>query len=139
MELPSNTIKLEAKDFTLDMHAKVYKDDPIINNVLLTVRVVSYDFSGAMQMDVGSLDLDEFVRKLTMMYKTLKGEARIEEPYGNKCFINFKIDRTGHVKVNGKLNVSPQQLLFENEFDQTYLEKFVKHLAETDEWQEIVE
>ena len=138
MELPSNTIKLETKDFTLDMHAKVYKDDPIINNVLLTVKVVSKGFSGAMEMNVGSLELDEFVRKLTMMYKTLKGEARIEEPYGNKCFINFKIGRTGHVKVSGKLVVSSQQLLFENIFDQTYLEKFVKNLAETDKWQEIV-
>ena len=138
MELPSNTIRLEAKDFTLEMHAKVYKDDPVVNNVQLTIKVVSYDFSGAMEMNVGSLDLDEFVRKLTMMYKTLMGEARIEEPYGNKCFINFEIDRTGHVVVNGKLDVFPQKLLFENYFDQTYLEKFVKHLAETDKWQEIV-
>ena len=39
MELPSNTIKLEAKDFTLDMYAKVYESDPIINNVLLTVKL----------------------------------------------------------------------------------------------------
>ena len=138
MELPSNTIKLEAKDFTLDMHAKVYESDPIINNVLLTVKVVSDDFSGAMEMDVGAPTLDEFVLKLTLMYCTLKGEARIEEPYGNKCFINFKIDRTGHVEVSGKLVVSSQQLLFENKFDQTYLEKFVKNLAETDKWQEIV-
>ena len=138
MELPSNTIKLEAKDFTLDMHAKVYKGDPVINNVLLTVKVVSNDFSGAMEMEVGSLGLEEFVQNLTKMYKTLKGEARIEEPYGNRCFINFKTDRTGHVEVNGKLVVWTQQLLFENIFDQSYLEKFVKHLAETDRWQEIV-
>lgn len=83
--------------------------------------------------------LSKFCSKISSVFgDNATANIRIEEPYGNKCFIYFKIDRTGHVKVNGKLNVFPQQLLFENEFDQTYLEKFVKHLAETDEWQEIV-
>ncbi|MBO4579667.1 MAG: hypothetical protein J5715_05890 [Clostridiales bacterium] len=137
MEDNLNSIKLIAGDFSLEMRAKIFKGDPVINNTNLWVKVVSGNFSGAMQMEVGSLDLEQFVQQICSMNNSLKGRAHIEEPYGNSCFIDFKMNKTGHIKVSGKLKDFDHHLDFENVFDQTYLPGFVKDLCNTDLWQEV--
>ena len=132
----ANAIKLTAEDFSLEMKAKVYTGDPEINNVLLWVSVVSKNFSGAMEMEVGTLGLDEFIRQMCSMNKDMKGSARIEEPYGNHCFIEFEMDRTGHITTRGRLVDFTHKMEFENTFDQTYLPAFVSKLCNTGIWQE---
>ena len=131
-----NSIKLVAGDFSLEMRAKIFKGDPVINNANLWVSVVSGNFSGAMQMDVGSLDLEQLVQQICSMNKHLKGKARIEEPYSNHCFIEFETDKKGHIKVRGKLMDLDHRLDFENVFDQTYLPGFVRQLCDSGSWQE---
>ncbi|MBO4635865.1 MAG: hypothetical protein J5685_01845 [Clostridiales bacterium] len=138
MEDDHNLVRLATEDFELEMRAKVYENDPVINNVLLWVKVRSGGFSGTMEMDVGSIGLEQFIRQMCSMNSSMKGSARIEEPYGgNHCFIEFAMDRTGHISVSGKLAVFPKgKLEFENSFDQTYLSGFIKQLCDTDLWQE---
>ena len=124
-------------DFHLELRAKIYKEDPVVNNVSMFVKVESSGFAGTMEMDVGSVDLDSFIQDILNMNKYLKGKAGIEEPYGDHCFIALEIDKSGHVTVSGMLRVRTQRLEFENSFDQTYLAVLAKKLAQTDMWQEI--
>ncbi len=133
----NNTARLAAEGFKIEMNARIYKNDPVINNVLLWVKVESGCFSGSMEMNVGSVALEEFLRQMRSMYVSLKGSARIEEAYGNHCFIEFTADKAGHIKVKGKLQVFLQgKLEFENSFDQTYLSGFINRLCDTDSWKE---
>lgn len=129
---------LDAESFKIGLSARIYKDNPSMNNVLLTTKIVSDGFSGIQDLEVGSKDLDKFIAKLTEMNSKLKGSAHIEEPYGYNCFIDLKMDKTGHVKVKGKLHTSGNELLFENIFEQTYLDNFVKSLARLESWQEYI-
>jgi hypothetical protein len=130
-------IIFEAGDFSLEMQATTYKNDPEFLNTNLWVAVACGSFAGAMTMDVGTMELEDFVRNMVLMNKDMKGSARIEEPYGNKCFIEFEMGKTGHVKVCGKLIEGMQKLSFESCFDQTYLSGFVKQLSNADAWQEV--
>ena len=137
MEAKPNSIKLVAGGFSLELQAVVYKTDPVILNTNLRVSVVCGNFSGAMTMDVGSLEIEKFVHQISSMNKDMKGSARIEEPYSNHCYLEFEMDKTGHVQVRGKLVEGTQQMSFESNFDQTYLPGFVKQLWDTDAWQEV--
>ena len=137
MEAKPNAIKIVAGNFSLEMRAVVYKNDPAFLNSNLLVSVVCGSFSGAMTMDVGSMEIENFIHQMSSMNKNMKGSARIEEPYGNHCFLEFEMDKTGHVQVHGKLVEGTQQMSFESVFDQTYLPGFVKDLYDTEAWQEI--
>lgn len=90
-----------------------------------------------MTMDVGSMGIEDFIHQMSSMNKNMKGRARIEEPYGNHCFLEFEMDKTRHIQVRGKIAEGTQELLFESVFDQTYLPEFVKQLWNTDAWQEV--
>ena len=65
------------------------------------------------------------------IYKYLKGEATIKEPYGYEKFISFAADRTGHIVVKGYLcdDARSNELRFEIIFDQTYLRGFAEELS----------
>ena len=128
----------DAGDFHLELRARIYQGDPKVNNVSMYVKVESSGFSGTMDMEVGSGDLSGFIRDVLNMNQSLKGKARIEEPYGNHCFIEMEIDKSGHVTVTGMLRVWTQKLEFENSFDQTYLARLAEKLARTDVWQETI-
>ena len=138
MSEEQNCMIFDAGDFHLELREKIYKGDPVINNVLLYVKVESNGFAGTMEMEVGSGELDGFIRDVLNMNKDLKGRAGIMEPYGDHCFMALEIDKSGHVMVTGMLRVSAQKLEFENSFDQTYLACLSKKLAQTDAWQEKV-
>ena len=132
-----NSMVFDTGGFHLELRAKIYKEDPVVNNVSMFVKVESSGFAGTMEMDVGSVDLDSFIQDVLNMNNYLKGKAGIEEPYGDHCFIALEIDKSGHVTVSGMLRVRTQRLEFENSFDQTYLAVLAKKLAQTDMWQEI--
>lgn len=136
MSEEKNSLIFDTGDFLLELRARIYEGDPEVNNVALYVKVGSNGFAGTMEMDVGSGDLDEFIRDVLNMNTTLKGGARIEEPYGDRCYIALEIDKSGHVTVMGMLRTGTQKLQFENSFDQTYLASLAKRLANTDMWQE---
>ncbi len=136
MSEDQNSMIFETGSFHLELRAKIYKGEPAINNVLMYVKVESNGFAGAGEMDVGSHDLDGFIRDVLQMNKYLRGKARIEEPYGNHCFIALEIDKLGHVTVSGRLIGLTQKLEYENSFDQTYLADLAKKLAQKDMWQE---
>ena len=74
-----------------------------------------------------------FACTLHEVYETLTGTAELREPYGAQSFIIFTADRSGRIKANGKISGFDsdgrrQTLLFQNEFDQTYLKNFAKKL-----------
>lgn len=137
MEAKLNAARLDAGDFRLEMRAAIYKTDPAFLNTNLWVSIVCGNFSGAMTMDVGSMGIEDFIHQMSSMNKNMKGRARIEEPYGNYCFLEFEMDKTRHIQVRGKIAEGTQELLFESVFDQTYLPEFVKQLWNTDAWQEV--
>lgn len=128
---------LNAKDFKLEMSAKIYKKDPKINNTLLHINVHSSDFSGAMDMEVGINDLKTFINDIHMMNTKLKGLAKIKEPYG-ESFIIMEVDKTGHIIVSGYMNTLNHRLYFTNEFEPLYLDQFDKLLNNTSDWQEVI-
>jgi len=138
MSEEQNSMIFDAGDFHIELRAKIYKDDPVVNNVAMYVAVESNGFAGTMEMDVGSNDLEDFIRDVLIMNKDLKGKARIEEPYGNRCYLELGIDKSGHVTVTGMLKTLAQKLEFENTFDQTYLADLARKLAQTDKWQEVI-
>lgn len=128
------TITLDAGNFKLSMGAKVFFNDPPVNNTLLFVSIYSDGFSGNMTMDVGSSDVESFTKQLTAMNDVVKGSAKIKETYGDG-YIEMEMDRTGHVIVRGFVYDSFQKLSFDNRFELSYLDSFVKALANTEEWQ----
>ena len=76
-----------------------------------------------------------FISKLAAIYKTLSGEARIAEPYGEQQFLCFTGDGMGHVFVKGYLcgieGDFTHELRFENIVDQTELREFVSALSKS--------
>lgn len=59
--------------------------------------------------------------------------ARLCEAYGDSSYIQFSGKGDGYISVQGRVNSKCennllQELTFENEFDQTYLQNFSKEL-----------
>lgn len=85
-------------------------------------------------MDIDIKQFKKFSNELLKVYNSLSGSARLKETYGNN-FVEFKATNKGYIYVNGLLsnycrNGYEQKLKFENEFDQTYLKKFVNEINE---------
>ena len=85
-------------------------------------------------MDIDIKEFVTFVDALTSLYKTLNGTAIIQEPYGERQFIEFRADRSGHINIRGELSSNGrngflQKLFFENSVDQTYMPDFIENLT----------
>lgn len=126
--------RLEAENFLLELKPEVHQDDlPFPVNTSLHVKVCSYGFSAESTMDMDARMLADFAVYLNGLYETLQGSAKLEEPYGVHCYIEFTACRRGHIKVEGVIHNGnaygyEQELHFENEFDQTYLHSFARAL-----------
>lgn len=119
--------KVLSENFCLTLFLETFEDD--ITMSLLHVDLTSDGFSVKTNMDIFTNDFVQFVYKMQDMYKTLKGEAMINEPYGMPSYLKFAMDITGHVVVKGELssgeNGHLQHITIENDFDQTSLEDFL--------------
>ncbi len=86
-------------------------------------------------MDIDIKEVSVFCEKLQGIYDSLAGEAKLQEPFGNKQYISFSANKTGHIFVSGVLNSNGanglfQELKFENSLDQTFLKTFIFSLKE---------
>lgn len=134
---------LKSENFFLEFAPTIYENDlsfPI--NTSLGIKVSSYGFSTDSVMDIDVRGLADFSISLNRLYETLKGAARLEEPYGVHSYIEFIACNGGHIKVKGNIHNKnaygyEQELSFENELDQTYLKSFVKELF--DDYKKYVE
>lgn len=126
--------RLKSENFLLELNPVIYENDlsfPV--NTDLNIKVSSYGFCADSVMDIDVRGLADFAVSLNRLYETLKGSARLEEPYGVHSYIEFTAFRGGHINVkgyvhNGNAYGYEQELTFENELDQTYLKSFVRDL-----------
>ena len=129
------TYCIESPLFNICLQFNIFESDiKLSSNTLLTVSIKSDGFCANTDMDIDIKQFIIFIDNLEKLYSTLKGRAVIEEPYGEKQFIEFNVDQTGHIRVRGKLssngrNGFSQELVFENCIDQTYLSEFVRELS----------
>ena len=131
----NNTFLLESESFSLSLGFEVFESDiSYPSNTILTVSVSSAGFSASTTMDIDIKDIPTFYYELQKVYDSLKGEARIQEPYGDQQYILFSGDKKGHILVSGTLNSNGengfwQELKFENCIDQTFFSQFLKKLS----------
>ncbi len=131
----NDTILLESESFSLLLDFQVFESDiSYPSNTILTVSVSSVGFSASTTMDIDIKDIPTFCNELQNLYDSLKGEAKIQEPYGNQQCILFSGDKKGHILVSGMLNSNCangfwQELKFENCIDQTFLPKFLRKMT----------
>jgi hypothetical protein len=131
----TDTILLKSDNFSLSLDFEVFEADIAYpSNTILSVSVSSVGFSASTTMDVDIKDILTFCNKLQNLYTSLNGEAKIQEPFGNRQYIQFSGDPKGHIMVLGTLNSNGengfwQELKFENRIDQTFLLDFIKKLT----------
>ena len=131
----NDIILLESENFCLSLDFQVFESDiSYPSNTILSVSVSSEGFSASTIMDIDIKDVPTFCNELQKIYDSLRGEAKIQEPYGNQQYILFAGDKTGCIFVSGKLNSNGangfwQELKFENCLDQTFLPQFLRKLT----------
>ena len=131
-----NTPIIDTSQFKIKLQMNVFEADVAYpSNAIMTVAVDSDGFSAVTDMDVDIKQLIRFTDDLTELYNTLKGVAKIQEPYDMQQFIEFSGDGKGHIYISGKLNSfgqngSAQELKFENSIDQTSLPEFISNLSD---------
>ena len=79
---------LESDNFSLRLSLNVFESDiegPINTNMM--VFITSNEFSAKTDMEIDIKDFARFSMELMDIYKSLKGEATIKEPYGYEKFI----------------------------------------------------
>lgn len=123
---------LSADGFELRISLKIFGEDiKYSTNTIMYISVQSNNFGAIATMDIDVKDFAIFAKNLCMVYETLSGEARIEEPYGLHMYINFKGNCRGHIAINGIFqDGNEQKLEFQNEIDQTYLRAFCYELRD---------
>ncbi|KIP65160.1 MULTISPECIES: WapI family immunity protein [Vibrio] len=92
----------------------------------LTMKSRGFSYSGNVRFD----NVAKFAEDIISMSKTLSGTVTLTEEYGVH-FINFKINRLGHVIISGTFaehSANSQLLEFEFVTDQTCLEAFASDL-----------
>lgn len=126
---------IKSADFDVCFRLRVFETDiEYPSNTILTISVNSDGFCANTDMDIDIKEFVTFVNSLSSLYKTLNGLAIIQEPYGERQFVEFSADRSGHISIRGQLssngrNGFVQKLTFENSIDQTYLPDFIKELS----------
>ncbi len=131
-----NTLGIETSQFEIKLQLNVFDTDvDYPSNTVMNVAVYSDGFSAVADMDIDIKQLIVFKDNLAELYNTLKGVAKIQEPYGMQQFIEFSGDGKGYIQISGKLNSfgqngSAQELKFENSIDQTCLPEFISNLSD---------
>lgn len=123
---------LDAGSFKLVIGLKTFeKDVQYPSNAIMSISVISGDFSASTDMDIDIKQFVLFVMNLKNVYEELDGIAKIEEPYGYHKYISFVASETGHIVVKGYLcdDMKNNEFFFENGFDQTFLKSFVNELV----------
>ena len=126
---------IKSADFDICFRLKVFETDiAYTSNTILTISVNSDGFCANTDMDIDIKEFVAFVDSLSSLYKTLNGTALIQEPYGERQFVEFSADRSGYIRIRGELssngrNGFVQKLNFENCIDQTYLPDFIQNLS----------
>ena len=127
---------LKAEDFSLCIELVVFESDretPI--NTLLRMEVQSNGYAANAVMDVDIGVLVAFANKLYQIYQSLRGEAKLEGPYGQGMYLSFTGNGRGHFAVKGRLckenrDGLEQVLEFENDVDQTAMKPFCIELLQ---------
>lgn len=127
--------KLDTSVFVLELYPEIFESDiGYCANTTLYISVKSGDFSCKTTMDIDIKHFAIFTKELFDLYESLSGEAKLKEEYYGIGYFQFTATNCGYIKVSGKLRdqciSSNQELIFENEFDQTYLRDFAKELFE---------
>lgn len=127
---------LEANDFRLELNTEIFYDNldcPV--NAYLTVNVKNGDYSGSTLMDIDIDQLADFSVELKKVYDTLKGSAKIEEPYGHCGDITFTAEKNGYINISGHIRTETfndvwkgNELNFRTTIDQTFFQPFVNGL-----------
>ena len=126
---------IKSEGFYICFQLKVFESDvSYSSNTILTISVISDNFSANTDMDIDIKSFVVFVDALSSLYTTLNGTAIIQEPYGEQHYIELIADRSGHINIRGKLSSNfrggfLQELSFENCIDQTYLPEFIGNLS----------
>lgn len=116
-------------NFTFECETIIFeKDTSLPLNSILNININSDNFTASTTMDIDIKAFNLFLKELLNVYNSLKGSAVLKEPYGSN-YIEFHAKSNGHIYVKGSINNLcrngfEQQLLFENEFDQTFLKDF---------------
>lgn len=124
-----NCHKLVTENFTFEYKLEVFKEDiSLPTNSILHIKVNSDNFSASTTMDIDVKMFKTFAENVLNIYNSLNGTAVLEEAYGGNN-IEFRAKKNGHISVKGVLNNLcrngfEQELMFSNEFDQTYLKAF---------------
>lgn len=127
-------IVIETERFKLSLDFQVFDSDiSYPANTILSVNVLSNGFSASATMDIDIMDVASFCVNLQKIYNSLSGEAKIQEPFGNRQYLLFSGDQKGHILISGVLNSNGangfwQELKFENRIDQTHLPLLIERL-----------
>ena len=99
----------------------------------ILIEVQCDGFSGITCFDAEDFLIADFALQLKDMYDKLEGTAKIQDLYETDSYIEFAAQKTGHILIKGLIiNIKrkhTQQLTFEYDIDQTYLQKFVLGLV----------
>lgn len=126
---------IKSAAFDICFRIKVFETDiAYTSNTILTISVNSDGYCANADMDIDIKEFVAFADSLSSLYKTLNGTALIQEPYGERQFVEFSAVRSGHIRIRGELssngrNGFVQKLNFENCIDQSYLPDFIKNLS----------
>ena len=115
---------IKTTDFNLEF-------TPVVDSVYIEVKCDG--FSGRTCFDAENFLIADFALQLKDMYEKLEGTAKIQDLYETESYIEFAAQKKGHILIKGVIikNICrhTQQLTFEYEVDQTYLQRFVSELA----------
>lgn len=125
--IESSNFKLNLSIESIDF-AEEQKGNPY--NSICAFEIYSDGFYGKTKITTSSKYIAGFISDLKNMYKSLKGNTRLSDfDYGTN--LHIKCDKLGFFIFNGiVINESFHQLKFENRLDQTYLQDFIRELAD---------
>ena len=82
---------IKSEGFYLCFQLKVFETDvSYSSNTILTISVISDNFSANSDMDIDIKSFVVFVDALSSLYTTLNGTAIIQEPYGEQQYIDVE-------------------------------------------------
>lgn len=125
---------LITENFMIKLETQVFEGDiSYPENTSLKISVKSNGFSAMTTMDIDIKELAQFAIDLKALYNSLKGSAKLQEPYGSHNYFEFLSKGDGYIIVKGSLRNSSrngciQELNFTNKFDQTYLKTFQEEI-----------
>lgn len=118
----------------LEIQEKQIPHDEYEHDCDLWITVQSDEFSGRMLTGTSRYLMEQFGTELSVLQHTLKGEARLCDPFEYEYDLEFCGDGKGHIKIKGEMDTqwcAPHHHVFrfENEVDQTQMLKFVEDIC----------